>query len=80
MHLLLSLLVAAGVLQAAAIAQPEVQEQRNSINIKREECDSTPEICNTMAAFGGSLIVPQVISSFKVSPSRAARLFQPGHC
>lgn len=72
--LLLSLLWL-GVMQATASALPEQQEQRHGRREhrqnEREECESTPEICATMAAFGGSLVVPQVIPVFRVRAIRS---------
>jgi hypothetical protein len=62
---LLFALLAVGVYHASASAEPDQQQQQQQS--KREVCDSTPEICATMAAFGGSLVVPQVIPVFKVS-------------
>lgn len=68
--LLLSLL-------ALVIMQTGASSQQQEHPSKREECDSTPEICATMAAFGGSLVVPQVIPMFK--PVGALHLYYDDH-
>lgn len=65
LSLSLALLLGVSVVQAVPAAA-EVEG-----TAKREECMSTPEICGTMAAFGGSLVVPQVIPRFEVSLDQA---------